>query len=167
MYDIIKDLSDVTVDSPEAMNGVLSTLKSALEGSIAYSLKRKSTDNSLQGSYGVLYGTVRAERYQMVSSRSVVKVFGKDVFLIGDMRAAYLQIDSDVNITSKDSYLKPIFIQIWNSTVDLYGQSRQPQINTSLTTWLPLATASLNLQVRILDLAKMTFMIGIIKYKCI
>ncbi|KAK6750642.1 hypothetical protein RB195_002551 [Necator americanus] len=160
---MIKDLSQITIDNPEAMNSVLNALNSVLQGGNNHS----SIDGNLPTS-----------------------TVGNEIFIVGDIRPGYLQrhhstymlsdgdkvgIDGDYSSnmevsstpgsnqksllsTKKYTYrlentveviatsIPPTTgyrIQLWNASAISYTTQKQEQTNTSITAWVPITDALL------------------------
>uniref|UniRef100_A0A1I7UCH3 PLAT domain-containing protein n=1 Tax=Caenorhabditis tropicalis TaxID=1561998 RepID=A0A1I7UCH3_9PELO len=94
MTKVITKLANVNMTSAQSMNSVLSSLDLALKGSTVYTLgvsSKKSTD----GTYAVIFGYVLASGYTLVSPRCTLSIYGSTVYLTGDTRASYKQLDGD------------------------------------------------------------------------
>ncbi|KAL6738666.1 hypothetical protein Aduo_012190 [Ancylostoma duodenale] len=160
--EMIKELSGITINSPDSLIGVLSTLNSVLTGSNSWS----------------------------VNGGLPVSVSGNEVFIVGDIRPARLQNDRPVVMTTDgdsvgiegeysgnmDASCKPgpykkrmlcsgkytyrlennaelistsippttaYRIQLWNASALSYDGKAQNLKNTSITAWIPIRDATL------------------------
>ncbi|KIH66210.1 hypothetical protein ANCDUO_03463 [Ancylostoma duodenale] len=93
--EMIKELSGITINSPDSLIGVLSTLNSVLTGSNSWSV-----NGGLPSISGQLFGTIHAAKFRAVASKFAVSVSGNEVFIVGDIRPARLQNDRPVVMTT-------------------------------------------------------------------
>ncbi|CAD6198634.1 unnamed protein product [Caenorhabditis auriculariae] len=102
---VIEQLSKVNMTSPQSMNSVLSVLDSALQGCMVYSIGVTSTGD-VNGQYVVIYGSIQASGYTVVTPRSMMTVYGNTIYVTGDTRGAYVQQDGDdVMVTMDDKMM--------------------------------------------------------------
>ncbi|EGT56350.1 hypothetical protein CAEBREN_09695 [Caenorhabditis brenneri] len=94
MTKVITKLANVNMTSAQSMNSVLSSLDLALKGSTVYTLGVSST-KSTDGTYAVIFGYVLASGYTLVSPRCTLSIYGSTIYLTGDTRASYKQMDGD------------------------------------------------------------------------
>ncbi|EGT33879.1 hypothetical protein CAEBREN_29653 [Caenorhabditis brenneri] len=100
MTKVITKLANVNMTSAQSMNSVLSSLDLALKGSTVYTLGVSST-KSTDGTYAVIFGYVLASGYTLVSPRCTLSIYGSTIYLTGDTRASYKQMDGDTVTVSR------------------------------------------------------------------
>lgn len=115
MQDVISNISALPAESAAGLNAILQTLMAALGGSTGSMLTNSGggASQTVQGTFVVLYGTIEADNYALISSRSTVRIVGSDAHITGDLRPANIQ--ADTTTVKIDFFKEPILFAVGSS----------------------------------------------------
>ncbi|KAF8373527.1 lov-1 [Pristionchus pacificus] len=96
---LMKQLANVTITDTDTLKSILNTLDAALKGSLSYSLTGEG--KTLAGVYGVIFGTIKGPKVNLMSAKCSAQVDGNVFYVKGDIRSAKFQdIERPITITN-------------------------------------------------------------------